>query len=128
MRGGTVADADTETETTETEAGPSTAELDQRMTGIESKLDALIDKLSGRKDQARAAAQEHTEERLDRPSTIAEEIRAQLEAQRAAEAADAEKRSHADRLAAIEEKVTGMTEKTPETPPRRIERMMWGSR
>jgi hypothetical protein len=120
--------SETDTETAETETGPSTAELAGRIDGIESKLDVLIDKLSGKKDQAHAAAQEHTEERLDRPSTIAEEIRAQLEAQRQADAADAEKRSHADRLAAVEEKVTGMTEKTPETPPRRVERMMWGAR
>jgi hypothetical protein len=125
MRGAAAVADDTDTET---EAEASTAELAGRMDGIESKLDALIDKLSGRKDQAHAAAEQHTEERLDRPSTIAEEIRAQLEAQRAAEAADAEKRSHADRLAAVEEKVTGMTEKTPETPPRRIERLLWGSR
>jgi uncharacterized protein YukE len=128
VRGGAAVADETETAEAGAESAPSNAELAGRVDALDSKLDRIIDMFSGKKDQAHAAAQEHTEERLDRPSTIAEEIRAQLEAQRKAEAADAEKRSHADRLAAVEEKVTGMTEKTPETPPRRIERMMWGAR
>ena len=105
------------------DTGPSNAELAGRVDGLESKLDLVLEKLGGVRSDAHAAAQQHTEERLDRPSTIAEEIRAQLDAQRAADADAASKQSSADRLAAVEERLSGMQEKTPETPPRRVEKI-----
>jgi hypothetical protein len=112
-----------ETETAEP-AEPSTAELSGRIDGIESKLDLLIDKLGGKKDEAHDAAEQHTEERLDRPSTIAEEIRAQLAKRDADAAKAASEQSHADRLAAVESAVTGMAEQVPEAPQRWIEKRM----
>jgi hypothetical protein len=116
---------DTGTETTETtETAPTNTELAGRIDGINAKLDAVIDKLGGKEGQARDAAGQHTEERLDRPTTIADEIRQQLEHQRAADAETAEKRGQADRLAAIEAKVTGMTEQTPQPPERKIEKLL----
>ena len=105
------------------DTGPSNAELAGRVDGLESKLDLVLEKLGGVRSDAHAAAQQHTEERLDRPSTIAEEIRAQLDAQRAADAEADAKRSSADRLASVEQRLEGMQEKTPETPPRRIEKI-----
>ena len=126
MKGGTVADTD---ETTDpAEDAPSIDELEQRVSGVESKLDLILDKLGGTRDQAHVAAQEHTEDRLDRPSSIAEQIRAQLEETRAREAAEADKRSSADRLASLEERLSGMAEKPPEDPLRPVTRLMWGSR
>ena len=126
--------SETETETTETtgtaaasNAAPSNAELDAKVTALDGKIDKIIDMFSGKEGQARAAAQQHTEDRLDRPTTVAEEIRQQLADAKAAEAADAEKRGSADRLAALEAKVTGMTEQTPEAPVRRVEKL-WGWR
>jgi hypothetical protein len=113
-----------DTEAAETDTEPSTAELSGRIDGIESKLDLLIDKLGGKKDEAHDAAQQHTEERLDRPSTIAEEIRAQLAKRDADAAKAASEQSHADRLAAVEATVTGMTEQVPEAPQRRVEKLM----
>jgi len=115
--------SDTDTETAET-AAPSNTELAGRIDGIETKLDTLIDKLSGKEGQAHAAAEQHTEDRLDRPSTIAEQIREQLAEAKAREAADAEKRGQAERLAAVEQRVTDMAEKTPEAPQRRIEKIL----
>lgn len=126
MKGGTVADTDETTDTTED--APSIDELEQRVSGVESKLDLILDKLSGTRDQAHAAAEQHTEERLDRPSSIAEQIRAQLEETRAREAAEADKRSSADRLASLEERLSGMTEKPPEDPLRPVTRFIWGGR
>jgi regulator of replication initiation timing len=116
-------------ETAETTAdAPSTAELADRIDGVENKLELILSKLGGAKDQAHAAAQEHTEERLERPNTIAEQIRAQLADQQAAAAAETEKRSQSDRLAAVEERLTGMAEKPPEAPIGRVTRFMWGNR
>jgi hypothetical protein len=113
-----------DTEETAEATAPSNSELDARIDGINAKLDVLIDKLGTRKDAAHAAAEEHTEDRLDRPSNIAEQIRAQLEHQRAADADAAKKLDGAERLAALEERVSGMTEQVPEPPQRRIEKRM----
>jgi uncharacterized protein YukE len=116
--------SETETETETTETAPSNAELDAKVTALDGKIDKIIDMFSGKEGQARAAAQQRTEDRLDRPATVAEEIRQQLADAKAAEAADAEKRGSADRLAALEAKVTGMTEQTPEAPVRRVEKFL----
>lgn len=115
--------ADDGTETTE-EAAPSTAELDAKVTGLESKVDLILDKLSGATGQAHDTAQQHTEDRLDRPTTIAEEIRGQLAAQRAADEKTAAEKGQADRLAAVEATVTGLAEKAPEPITRRVEKIM----
>ena len=123
MRGAAAVADEPDTETAETDA-PSTAELAGRIDGLASELHQFIDMFGSKKDEAHAAAQQHTEERLDRSSYPAEEIRAQLAKARADEAADAEKRGQADRLAAVEAAVTGMAEKVPEAPQRRVEKLM----
>ena len=114
---------DASTGTTQTQE-PTNTELAGRIDGLNAKLDAVIDKLGSARDQAHADAQQHTEDRLDRPSTIADEIRQQLEAQRAADAETAEKRGQADRLAAVEDRLKGMTEQAPQPPERRIEKFL----
>lgn len=106
------------------DGAPSNAELAQRVDGLASKLDMVLDKLGGARDQAHDAAQQHTEERLDRPSGIAEEIRAQLAARDQADAAAAKDREAADWRQSVDGKLAGMAEKTPEAPVRRIERAM----
>lgn len=115
--------SETEAETIE-ESAPSNAELAGRVDALDSKLDMILGKLSGTRDQARAAAEERTEEHLDRPSSIAEEIRQQLAAQRAR--ADAEERGKADIAwrKNVDERLSGMAEKTPEAPLRRVEKIM----
>jgi len=113
---------------TEQDAGPTVAEVAERQNSLEAKVDKILDVLGSKKDDAHAAAEQHTEDRLDRPSTIAEQVRQQLEEEKAREAADAEKRGDKERLAAVEAKVTGMAEATPESPVRRVERFMWGGR
>lgn len=116
--------ADDGTETTTGETTPTPAELDAKVTGLESKVDLILDKLSGTTGQAHDAAQQHTEERLDRPTTIAEEIRGQLAAQRAADEKAAAEKGQADRLAAVEQTVTGLAEKAPEPLARKVEKLM----
>ena len=118
-----MADDTEQDEGTETSA-PSNAELAGRVDGLESKLDMILDKLGGKKDQAHDAAQQHTEERLDRPSSVAEEIRQQLSEQRAKEEADAKQNADAEWRKGVDERLTGMAEKTPEAPLRRVEKIM----
>ena len=113
-------DTDTPTE----DAAPSNAELDQRVSGVESKLDLILDKLSGSSSTPQAPAADPPAG----PGSIAEQIRAQL-AERdkaAASKADADAAEH--RIKTVEERLEGMAERTPQPPERRIERMMWGTR
>ena len=114
------------TETAEAEAGRirSLEEQDQRISHLEQGIDRILEVLGKGEGKAHQRAEEHTEDRLDRPSTIAEQIREQLAEAKAREAADAEKRGQAERLAAVEQKVTDMAEKTPEAPQRRIEKIL----
>jgi len=113
-----------ETETETGTGGPTVAEVAERQDSLESKVDKILEVLGRGEGQAHTAAEQHTEDRLDRPGNIAEEIRAQIAAQQSAADADAEKRSNADRLAAVEQRITGMTEQTPEAPQRWIEKRM----
>jgi predicted metal-dependent hydrolase len=115
--------ADDDAAAAETDA-PTTTELASRIDGINAKLDAVIGRLGGARDQAHAAAEQHTEERLDRPTSIAEEIRQQLDAQKAADEKAAAERGQADRLAAVEQRIAGMAEQTPQPPQRRVEKFL----
>jgi len=119
-------DATETADTTEAEAGRirSLEEQDQRISHLEQGIDRILEVLGKGEGKAHEQAQQHTEDRLDRPSTIAEQIREQLAEAKAREAADAEKRGQAERLAAVEQKVTDMAEKTPEAPQRRIEKIL----
>jgi len=114
------------TETADPEASriKSLDEQDQRIGRLEQGIEKILDVLGKGEGKAHEHAEQHTEDRLDRPSTIAEQIREQLAEAKAREAADAEKRGHAERLAAVEQRVTDMAEKTPEAPQRRIEKIL----
>ena len=119
-------DATETADTTEAEAGriKSLQEQDERIGRLEAGIDKILDVLGKGEGKAHEQAQQHTEDRLDRPSTIAEQIREQLAEAKARETADAEKRGQAERLAAVEQRVTDMAEKTPEAPQRRIEKIL----
>jgi hypothetical protein len=121
MRAGTAVADD---ETAETGEAPTTAELAARVDSLDSKLDRIIDLFGAKKDQAHDAAQQHTEERLDRPTSVAEEIRAQLAAQRASDEAAAAGRADADWRKDVNDKLAGLTEQQPEPPQRRVEKLM----
>jgi hypothetical protein len=113
-------DTDTPTEDT----APSNAELEQRVSGVESKLDLILEKLSG----GGTVPATGDPDPPAGPGSIAEQIRAQLaERDRAAASkADADAAEH--RIKTVEERLEGMAERTPQPPERRIERMMWGTR
>jgi hypothetical protein len=109
-------------------AAPSNAELASRIDGLDSTLHTILDKLGGTETTAHAAAQQHTEDRLDRPTGVAEEIRAQLAARDQADAAAKRDKDDADWRASVDGRLAGMAEHAPEPPVRRVERMMWGGR
>ena len=116
--------ADEPPETQTEDAAPDNAELAGRVNALDSKVDKILEVLGRRKDDVHDDAAQHTQDRLDRPSTVAEEIRAQLEAQRTADAADAEKRGQADWRSGVDAKLAEMTEQAPDAPMRRVEKIM----
>lgn len=124
MREGTAVDDDTETSEGTEESAPTNAELDAKVNALDSKLDMILGKLSGTKDDAHTAAAEHTEDRLNRPSNIADEIRQQLDEQRARDAASAREQADSEWRKGVDEQLAGMAEKTPEAPLRRVEKIM----
>lgn len=102
----------------------SLAEQDARINGIESKLDTLLDKLGAGETKVHEGARQREEQRLDRPTSIADEIRSQFaERDRAQAAADADT-ARENRLAGLETKLSELTETKPDAPVRRIEKVM----
>jgi outer membrane murein-binding lipoprotein Lpp len=95
---------------------PSAAELDSKVDGLTEKVDALISSLHG-------GAQRGTQARLDAPGNIAQQVQEELDRRdRRAKAEDV-----AGQVGTLKETVAKLTEKTPEPPARRIERIMgWG--
>jgi hypothetical protein len=114
-----MADDDTTAET-ET-SGPTTAELAARQDSLEGKLDQILSIIGKGEGEAHDAAQEHEEKKLDAPTSVADEIRRQLEDRDRA-------KSEQDWKAGVEQKLATVSEQKPETPVRKIERVMWGAR
>lgn len=103
--------------------------IEQRVDRLESgqqslsdKLDEILSRLTGGGPAvSHDQAQQQTEDRLDRPSSVAEQVRAEL-ARAAKEQNDvAERETIAQRLARLEET-------KPEPPQPRREKVMWGGR
>lgn len=100
------------------ETGPTTAELAARQDAVEGKLDQILAVL-GKHDPPKAGA-----EPKEPPTSVAEEIRAQLD--------ERDRKAAADKTAAdadawrkgVDEKLAGMGEQAPEPPVRRIEKIM----
>jgi hypothetical protein len=114
---------DPTTDPPEGDAAPSNAELEQRVSGVESKLDLILEKLGG-------ASPAKGDDKPDPEGTgsIAEQIRAQLAERDKASADAASKDAAEQRIKTIEDRVEGMAERTPEPPERRVSRVMWGAR
>ena len=107
---------------------PSNAELDGRITALDSKLDKVLDVLGQSESRAHERAHDHINDKLNRPTTIADEIRRQLEEQRAADKMRSDADNAADWRKGVNETLAGLTEQTPEPPVRKVERFMWGKR
>ena len=125
-----MADDDTET----AEAAPS-GDLDDRVGKLETgqhsiaeKVDQILGILGKDKGKAHDAAEQHTEEKLDRPSNVADEIRQQLEERDRADAARRKDEEAQGTLASLKAQVAALTEQPPVPAPRRIEKIMWGDR
>ena len=114
-------DDDTEPEADDTQSERLT-HLEEAVTGIRDTLQQV---LAGRGAAAgtHAAAQEHTEGRLDRPTTVEEQVAAALAAKEKQQREDA---LHGD-VESVKAQVAQLAETPPQPPERRVERFMgWG--
>jgi hypothetical protein len=114
-------------DTTEAEQpAPAEGTDHERLGRVESAVDRIEQALS-RVLPTREEAQEHEADKLDRPSNVAEQVRAELDkAKREQEAAD---RAAAERgeMETLKERVARLAE-TPPAPPslRRVKVLGWG--
>lgn len=92
--------------------------VEGRVGALEGKVDQILGLLQRGTGQGPAPAAAPAG-----PVSIAEEVRSQIDEARQREAAQQEGSALAARIGALEEKITGMAEQTPVTPPRRIEKM-----
>jgi hypothetical protein len=95
--------------------------LGTRMTRLEEKLDQL---LAGGHKKAEAREEQH----LDRPSTVEEQVRAELqraEQERAAAATAADEKTERETIKA---QLAALAETPPAQPTPRRTRLMWGGR
>jgi hypothetical protein len=94
-------------------------QLEQRVSTIEEKIDRILGLVSGR-GPSHADAEKVTQERLDEPGSVAEEVQRELE--RRDEAAKREQREQ--EYGHLTETVAKLTEKRPASPVRKIEEIM----
>lgn len=94
---------------------------------IESKLDELLGmfKTGGK---AQVAAAEHEERKLDRPSAVEEQVRAELARAEQEAKAKADAESEKSERQTIREQLARLTETKPVAPQPRRQKIMWGPR
>ncbi len=118
-------DESTSTAAEPTSSGePNTAE---RLTAVEHAVDRVEQLVSQLVPTSHAAAQERTEQRLDRGSSVAEQVRAELARAREDDAAAAAADSERDERRQVQTRLARLEERPP-APPRlaRTRLLGWG--
>jgi uncharacterized protein YceH (UPF0502 family) len=119
-----VADEDTGTGTDAGPGGDLDARVGQLETGqasISDKVDRILGIIGGGGNDSGGTSSEADQ---GKPANVAEEIRRQIEARDARDAAAADDQARTDRLGALETKLAELAEKPPEPMPRRVEKLM----
>jgi hypothetical protein len=111
-------------DTTPTENGPTVAELAERQERTEGKLDQILAVLGKTEGNAQGAAAEHEADKLDAPTSVADEIRRQLEDRDKAEQAKKAAQEGDSWRKNVDTRLSELAEKKPETPARKIENLM----
>lgn len=100
--------------------GPNTDGEATRLERVESKVDRLADAVSRLLPASHAESQQRVESKLDRESSVADQVRAELDRRDHEQQTAAEETSLADRVKALEEKPPG-------APVRRATKLLgWG--
>lgn len=115
-------------ETDTTTGGDAEASRIASIDDLVAKVDRLAELVARVIPGSHAEAEQRTEDRLDRPTDVSEQVRAELARAREAEAAEqaaAREREEHENLKAT---VARLAETRPQPPVRRATRVMWGGR
>jgi hypothetical protein len=111
-----------------TDSDEGSPDLEGRVEHVETALERIMGRLDELVTGGHRAAEKHEGDKLDRPTEVQEQVRAELERAKAEESAKAkaegekaEKQTMAQRLAKLEER-------PPVQPQPRRQRAMWGKR
>lgn len=97
------------------------AGVEDHLNKVDAKLDQLLDRIHGK-------AADHQETKLDRPSSVQEQVQAELaRAEREAAASKAAEEEKSEREQ-IREQLAKLSEAPPAPPEPRRQRLMWGKR
>jgi hypothetical protein len=113
--------ADARTDPPEGDLGDRVDRLETGQGQIMAKLDQLI-------GGAHSKAEQHQEDKLGRPSTMEDMVRAELARKDQETAAKAEKDADKSERQTIKETLARLTEAKPVQPQPRRQRVMWGGR
>jgi hypothetical protein len=109
-------------------AGTAPAKDGSRLDRIEQKVERLADAVAAIVPGSHAEAEQRTGDRLDRPSSVQAEVRAELERARQEEAAAAAAQQQQTEAQQLREQVARLSEAKPHAPvPRRMRLLGWGS-
>jgi hypothetical protein len=100
----------------------------ERLESGQGRILSKLDELLGAGSKAHAAAEEHEEAHLDRPSTIEEQVRAELARKDAEAKAAADKDAEQSERQTIRDQIAKLTEAKPVVPQPKRQRVMWGPR
>jgi hypothetical protein len=100
----------------------------ERLETGQSKILSKLDELLGTGSKTHAAAQHHQEQRLDRPTTIEEQVRAELARKDAEAKAAADSDAEKSERQTIKDQLAKLTEAKPAVPQPKRQRVMWGPR
>src|ERR1700733_106818 len=107
---------------------PEGGGLEDRVESLETGQKSIIGKLDELIGGVHAKAAEHTETRLGRPTSVEDQVRAELERADAKRKADAEPAADKADRESIKERLAKLAEVPPVAPQPRRQRFMWGPR
>lgn len=100
----------------------------ERLEGSTGRIERMLEQLTGAAGKAHDAAEEHEEKHLDRPSSVAEMVKAELQkAEQEKAKADADAADKSERQS-MKERLDKLMEAKPVAPQPRRQRLMWGPR
>jgi len=110
------------------ETAPEGGTLEDRVERLEGGQNRILSKLDELIGGVHQRAEAGTEQRLGRPSTVEEQVQAEL-ARRDKEAAEkASRDEQASEVKTLRQRIAELAEKPPEQPQPRRQRVMWGGR
>lgn len=103
-------------------------DLTDRVERLETGQSSIIAKLDELLASGHAKAEQRTEAKLDRPSTIEEQVRMELERKDREAKAAADKDAEKTERETIAQRLAKLEEQPPRPPQPRRQRVMWGKR